>query len=147
MQNRPLDKRHVLRQQQSPSGIIQKPSTGRKPTKPAAISRSASGMRTTRDEGPVSQRTKLPALVGNWSANWPILRSSRFASRLSPGPLAALFVIAARPVARFARAAKRAAREKFRCRPRTCIGVAGAAHMETEIAAANPAFFAAAFLA
>jgi uncharacterized membrane protein YeaQ/YmgE (transglycosylase-associated protein family) len=38
-------------------------------------------------------------------------------------------------------------REKFPCRRRTGLGVTRAAHIETEFAAANPAFFAPAFLA
>src|SRR5215475_1150551 len=48
----------------APSGAIQNPTSGRKPTTPPTINSSAIGTRTRRDEGPLSQRRKAPALSG-----------------------------------------------------------------------------------
>src|SRR5690242_17445014 len=60
----------------SPSGSIQSPSTGRKEKMPPTIKSSASGIRTSRDDGRRSQLTKRAGPAGSLPSNQAKCRSS-----------------------------------------------------------------------
>ncbi len=65
----------------APSGTIQNPNTGKKPTTPPMINSSPAGIRTQRDDGLLSQRKNPPTPLGSPAEIRSSWRSSFLASR------------------------------------------------------------------